>query len=264
MSGGPALWGTKAGLGWGNTPVGKAGAVLGSCSERRGLLGPPARLGSSLRRMPPRQRRVLPRQPASGYRRRPVPQLADRAERPRRRAPGRWVRGPGEGRGGSRGSGGCRGRADGPAAPSQWMRTTTAAGTRTATPRPGATSKALPGSPSGDPATSPSAQVRAAAAGSPLFLPSLAWPLRLGSGFVTRVGPSGAQTTPDYASTSLGNTAYPRLPSSPRLCVHICLPAMPCSAPRALPLVPEKACEKPPLPHNSLITIALSSCVAKG
>ncbi|TRZ21006.1 hypothetical protein HGM15179_006187 [Zosterops borbonicus] len=40
------------------------------------------------------------------------------------------------------------------------MRTTTAVGTRTATPRPGATSEALPGPPSGDPATSPSAQMK--------------------------------------------------------------------------------------------------------
>lgn len=94
-------------LGRGNTPVGKAGAVLWSCPERRGLPGPPARLGSSLRRMPPRQRRVLPRQPASGLRRRPVPQLADGAERPRRRAPGRWVWGRGRGGRGSRGAEGA-------------------------------------------------------------------------------------------------------------------------------------------------------------
>lgn len=92
VSAGPALWGTKAGLGRGNTPVGKVGAVLGSGPGRRGL---PARLGSSLRRVPPRQRRVLSRQSASGLRRRPVPQLADGAERPRRRAPSRWVRGRG-------------------------------------------------------------------------------------------------------------------------------------------------------------------------
>uniref|UniRef100_A0A8V0ZWY4 Phosphoinositide-3-kinase interacting protein 1 n=1 Tax=Gallus gallus TaxID=9031 RepID=A0A8V0ZWY4_CHICK len=39
-------------------------------------------------RVPPRRRRVLPREPAGGLRRRPVPQLAGGAERDRRRAPG--------------------------------------------------------------------------------------------------------------------------------------------------------------------------------
>lgn len=143
------------------------------------------------------------------------------------------------------------------------MRTTTAAGTRTATPRPGATSKALPGSPSGDPATSPSAQVRAAAAGPCLFLPSLACPLPPGLGLSPGWGPLGAQTTPGYASTSLGNTAYPALPTAPPVRAHL-PPSYAVLRPSSFAISARKGCENPPLPHNSLITVALSNCVAKG
>lgn len=252
----PGFVGDKGRSREGEHPRGKGG---GRAGERLGAAGAAraarkARLGSSLRRVPPRQRRVLPRQPASGLRRRPVPQLADGAERPRRRAPGRWVRARGPA-GGSGGSGGRRGRADGPAALWQSMRTTTAVGTRTATPRPGATSEALPGPPSGDPATSPSAQVRVAAAAPPtLFLPSLACPLPRGAGLTPGWGPRCAQTTPGYASTSLGNSAYPGLPSPPPVCAHL-PPSYAALRPgkMAFPLVPEKACEKPPAPRNSLI-----------
>lgn len=201
--------------------MGKAGAALGSGPERLGLPGPPARLarlsaeclrgsGASYRGS---------RQVASGG----APCLNWLTVRS---GPGAGLpaggSGPGGRWGGSRGSGGCRGRADGPAALWQSMRTTTAAGTRTATPRPGATSKALPGSPSGDPATSPSAQVRASPAGLPLFLPSLACPVPRGAAFVTRVGSPLRTNNPGYGGSFLGNTAYPGLPSSPRLCVHIC------------------------------------------
>lgn len=56
-------------------------------------------------RVPPRRRRVLPREPAGGLRRRPVPQLAGGAERDRRRAPGRWVRAAGGRGGGARNAG---------------------------------------------------------------------------------------------------------------------------------------------------------------
>lgn len=67
-----------------------------------------------------------------------------------------------------------------------------------------------------------------------------------------------AQTTPGCGSITafLRNGVYPGPPSSPPLCVHICLPAVPCSAPRAFPLVPEKVCAKPCGPPAPPISLA--------
>lgn len=153
--------------------------------------------------------------------------------------------------------------ADGPAALQQSPRTTTAAETRTATPRPGATSEAQPGSPSGAPATSLGAQVGAAPAAPPPSppalpgaLPSPACLLPLGAGFVTQGGVSPAHKQPRAMAAP---AALPQERSVPGaalqlspVCAHICLPAVPCSAPRAFPLVPAKARAKPcpPLPFH--------------
>lgn len=118
--------------------------------------------------------------------------------------------------------------ADGPAALQQSPRTTTAAETRTATPRPGATSEAQPGSPSGAPATSLGAQVGAAPAAPPPFsscpprgiaLPGL--PPAAG-GWVCHPGwgVPCAQTTPGDGST--------RCPPPGTECTRGCPPALAC------------------------------------
>lgn len=58
-------------------------------------------------------------------------------------------------------------------------------------------------------------------------------------------GPPPAHGQPQLRQPPLpfsGNRVYPGLPSGP--CLHICLPAAPCSTPRAFVLAPENACAK--------------------
>lgn len=255
-------------------PVGRAGGALGSGAGRRRLLPAPLRSGPLGAAAPAWLGRVSP-QSASAATARPTaaagewPPAAPRASTGWRcgAAPAPRYRqvGPAVGAGGvravggrwavsgERAAGGHRQRgADGPAALLQSPRTTTAAGTRTATPRPGATFEAPPGIPSGDAATSPRAQVGAA----PARPPSPACPGRCSSllcpadgvWLCRQGGVPSAHKQPRAVAASLpspGHGAFPALPPSPALRGHICLPAAPCSAPRALPLVPEKGCAEP-------------------
>lgn len=150
-------------------------------------------------------------------------------------------------------------------------RITTAAGTPTAPPRPGATSEVPMGSPRGDPATSPRAQVRAPP---PFLSPHCCPPLGfvfpvplLGLGFVTRVGGVPPLRTDSPSSSSL------HCPSPGTECTRGSPLALVCTSASQLHLAPplELLCWHQKMPVQSfapapilLVAMGLLGRVAKG